>query len=993
MKYAGIEIWPFKLNWREGLTETLEWKTDVMGSRSGAEQRVAQRQSPRRFFEGSFLLEGAARGMFDAFMVANAGAEFAIPLWHAQGIVESATGNTLMFDTRNLEFQLQNVVLLRNLVTGEMTCSHVEAMSDGSLQLAANFDSTKWGRGTLVYPMRMSVIEDPSSVLATKLNDRVMDARIRFKLAYDNEFEAGAPLGTYRGFGILQVRPDESETLNHSWIKTMEQLDSGTGYVKNTDISGNTVTTQMYRWSVYGNVANNELREYLYHLRGRQRAVWVPTFNQDMIPVEDLVAGSADITIENIGYAEYGLKTLDGRKDIRIETFDNKVIHAAITNAVTGTNGRETITLAAPIGEDIPKNRIRSISFMSLMRMDTDRIELTHLGDSHGYTSVGATWRSAPNRRVAGAVEDMPYGDTWMNEFQTYCYCTSSITRGSCVGRHEMFETPFVMIEKATPGAAEALVEEVGQVCAVAERARTVNQEFDFYTKVGAIENNEWPTANKATFCGYNRVRHPQPHIAYPPEYFGGGGGGSKIEIYTTAFSSAYPQQYYLHNYKLNGQVLGREFDKRVKQGNTYMVGGAYVVDVPPDEGKRTDNTAMFKIKGLKPDQITIEITPETATAQLVLPGDIFDPYIETDATEFDTVMQIMVPEEENEEEDTIYTVTIKENGVNPEQPLDQISFKIRPAKNNYELERSATQPTMVPHTSPNNLEGTVVSDWAGYNSGSGDMVKAPSWWMSNKSTDNVESAPIGIPGWKDNVVDTTASSGTNRAPNYQRTSGLTYGKHYVNVFRNTPGAFTLLDNYHFGNSGCILENQWPSIMGANANALLNEIVRGITLPSLFNKLWDIWAPFAPGHNAWKQQILTGADGTQPLDSWQFPKFSTDSAGNVPLPVGSMKPGFAYGDWINSYRATPTTGHSLKVTGDIPLFPIRYLDLDGGGEFLYVDMLFGEFTQTGAIRENVGGRFWKYSRPGYVMFFPKMVRVDLTITPMFADDTYIFPEE
>ncbi|ECV8069637.1 hypothetical protein ABQ22_25065, partial [Salmonella enterica subsp. enterica serovar Typhimurium] len=42
-------------NWKDGVTERIEWQTDVMISESGAEQRRPIRLHPRRSFEATFL--------------------------------------------------------------------------------------------------------------------------------------------------------------------------------------------------------------------------------------------------------------------------------------------------------------------------------------------------------------------------------------------------------------------------------------------------------------------------------------------------------------------------------------------------------------------------------------------------------------------------------------------------------------------------------------------------------------------------------------------------------------------------------------------------------------------------------------------------------------------------------------------------------------------------------------------------------------------------
>ena len=57
MPDIDLPVFAFEPNWRDGVTETLEWLTDVLQSKiSGYEQRRSVRITPRRFFEASEML-------------------------------------------------------------------------------------------------------------------------------------------------------------------------------------------------------------------------------------------------------------------------------------------------------------------------------------------------------------------------------------------------------------------------------------------------------------------------------------------------------------------------------------------------------------------------------------------------------------------------------------------------------------------------------------------------------------------------------------------------------------------------------------------------------------------------------------------------------------------------------------------------------------------------------------------------------------------------
>ncbi|HLP67781.1 MAG TPA: hypothetical protein VK181_09705, partial [Rhizobium sp.] len=49
-------LWPWTINWKDGLNIAEEFKTDIIEARSGREQRIAMRSTPRKTLEFSILL-------------------------------------------------------------------------------------------------------------------------------------------------------------------------------------------------------------------------------------------------------------------------------------------------------------------------------------------------------------------------------------------------------------------------------------------------------------------------------------------------------------------------------------------------------------------------------------------------------------------------------------------------------------------------------------------------------------------------------------------------------------------------------------------------------------------------------------------------------------------------------------------------------------------------------------------------------------------------
>lgn len=616
MIYQGTPVWSFPLNWGDGLTETLEWKTAVLASTTGIEQRIMQRQTPRRTFEGSFVLDGERRALFDNFMHRYGGSDFAIPLWHSQAQTTAvSTGSVVHVPTAFREFEAGDMVMLRSLVTQEIEIATIQAVAPDTLQLIANL-AKPWGIGTLVYPMRPARFEDAANMSATSLNDRVWTTRARFGLTKPNPFEVGQPPIVYAGFGVLNQRPNESQDTTHTWARTFDTLDNDAGLRKFVDTGKRAFGGQSYRWTVWGDAANVELREYLYYLRGRQKSVWLPSFHEDLYLAQPITPGSAALYVKNTGYAEGLMHQIAGRQDIRIETIYGQTLFAHIIGSAPADGTTDRLTLAAPIVESIPLEHIRCISFMSLSRLDADRIEMTHFGDIAGATDVAVTWRAVGGKRTAEPWDVHPFGDTVMNSAGAYCYCT----RGTCVGRHEILEMPFVVMSRVSGlPVAQATPETAGKVMAVVEKARDRNQGFDLYLKQGAPTPDEVPKEGQAAYCGYNPSKLPAINHPYDRERFpwtGGEPGGNKGPIRLFTAHQNYGGNQSMVYYRKNGTDSDR-FGEELASNITFDCGAAQV----KDQGRQCAMAAIFIVR--TKDAVEPMLSSTNPAVQVVLvPGE-----------------------------------------------------------------------------------------------------------------------------------------------------------------------------------------------------------------------------------------------------------------------------------------------------------------------------------------------------------------------------------
>lgn len=76
-----LELWPFRPNWSTAVVEAIEFKTGVMTSTTGAEQRRSARPLPRREYDYTLFVNACDRAWCDNMLRANGARMFWLPRW------------------------------------------------------------------------------------------------------------------------------------------------------------------------------------------------------------------------------------------------------------------------------------------------------------------------------------------------------------------------------------------------------------------------------------------------------------------------------------------------------------------------------------------------------------------------------------------------------------------------------------------------------------------------------------------------------------------------------------------------------------------------------------------------------------------------------------------------------------------------------------------------------------------------------------------------
>ncbi|HBY9743361.1 TPA: hypothetical protein MJA57_27505, partial [Klebsiella pneumoniae] len=108
--------WLMEPDWAEGVSETLSWKTDVLISPSGAEQRIARRLSPRRLYEFTVLAGNADARALETQLFHAGGVTWDMPVFPDVAVLATpvtAGSQVIAVPTAGRDFVVGDNLLLK----------------------------------------------------------------------------------------------------------------------------------------------------------------------------------------------------------------------------------------------------------------------------------------------------------------------------------------------------------------------------------------------------------------------------------------------------------------------------------------------------------------------------------------------------------------------------------------------------------------------------------------------------------------------------------------------------------------------------------------------------------------------------------------------------------------------------------------------------------------------------------------------------------------
>ncbi len=373
---VGVRIvaWYWEANWIAPVVTRLGWLTEILPSYDEHEQRIAKKAYPRMELEFTYDVSEASRRTYENTVYAWGARIWALPIWPDIHTTEAELldgVDVIPVATNGRDFHVDGLAILIG-ANGAFESVEVESIAADSITIKRPLVST-WPVGTRLYPARTARMLDGRAT--GRFTRNYARGLARFKTVEEIPGEAMVET-LYRDYPVMSIRPNWREAPEIDYLRKLTERSFGTGRDDVVDQAELALPQHSFRWTMLDRTACNTFIEWLYARQGRQKAIWLPTWSDDLLLAATVAPAATNIDFQAAGLVHFAAGDVH-RRDVRIELVDGTVFYRRLTGFVAVDAATERVTMNAPFGQQVDPDEIESISWMHLVRLDQDVIEIS----------------------------------------------------------------------------------------------------------------------------------------------------------------------------------------------------------------------------------------------------------------------------------------------------------------------------------------------------------------------------------------------------------------------------------------------------------------------------------------------------------------------------------------------------------------------------------------------------------------------------------------
>ena len=376
--------WPLEPNWSQSYKLSYAFKTEILQSRNGKEQRIALRTAPRKTVSYRSTATGAEFDSAKALLWNWQDKVFVVPELprFVTSVAEMEVGSyTMQVDSLPSWIVSGAAAMLRYGDASELR------VVDSAVAGAVTFRGTSvvtWPEGTKLYAAISGYLAN--SVGASRVTNAVAQVTTTLSVMPLSEPWVEPPVAaqTFNGRELFLKRPNWASEVSSTAQHEVDEIDYDRGGIfRYTAIPFGTES----RRALYLNrdaTQAQQLLDFFCRMRGRQGEFYMPTWEYDFKPKVPSISTAASMRVAGPELADsYGASTV--HKAMFVMLLDGSTLYRKVLSVarVTDAEGTDSlITISGTWGATVSQDTIVMCGWMPAWRLSSDELVVEWLTNS-----------------------------------------------------------------------------------------------------------------------------------------------------------------------------------------------------------------------------------------------------------------------------------------------------------------------------------------------------------------------------------------------------------------------------------------------------------------------------------------------------------------------------------------------------------------------------------------------------------------------------------
>lgn len=375
-----LPVWPFTPDWNEDVRVSYEFRTEIIDSRSGKEQRIATRTNPRVEMEFTCLVADYDFRTFLARMETEHNKAMLMPEWSApMEVSDAAVAGETSIRVYEVDGKL-NAGEQFALVSGDPEGSTCVIFTVDSIVGRRIYPTAPLSApvqpGACVYRLLRGHLD--TTLQAQLLSDRAARVRVKFALDPGTEDFGALPAATEEHWSreLVLLEPDWSSEFSRDHETVLDTLDYGHGplaFLMPVPFNSKIIK------ATYTAIGRDEVKlvvDLFRRMRGQQGEFFMPTFVEDLRLTANVAAGARWMRIAGADQVPF-FATSTMHRNIIVFYIDgtHDIFATGTIEAASDANGDYMrVELLSPAPRVIRPADVSMICWLQLWRFASDAI-------------------------------------------------------------------------------------------------------------------------------------------------------------------------------------------------------------------------------------------------------------------------------------------------------------------------------------------------------------------------------------------------------------------------------------------------------------------------------------------------------------------------------------------------------------------------------------------------------------------------------------------